>query len=215
MSHDPNETKETSRIELFSDGVFAIAITLLILDLKIPKLDEGADGRALASALLRQWPSYMAFVFSFLTILIMWINHHRLFQTLRGSDGLLMAANSLLLLFVTAVPFPTAVLAEYFTRSGAAVATAIYAGFYVLVNLAFFNLLWLTASYKRRLLLSDVPNELVYAVRWRLLVGLPAYAGATVLAFLSPVLSLVLCLALWIHWANLDRHPVCSHVATS
>ena len=70
-------SNETARLEAFSDGVFAIAITLLVLDLKVPR--EITDGRTLAQVLVAQWPAYLAFVTSFMTILVMWVNHHRIF----------------------------------------------------------------------------------------------------------------------------------------
>jgi len=105
--------KETARIEAFSDGVFAIAITLLILEIKIPGVGTGD----LSRQLLRQWPSYIAFVISFAFIGIMWINHHRLFTHIKRSNNALLFLNLLLLLGVCAVPFPTAVLAQHFGQS--------------------------------------------------------------------------------------------------
>ena len=117
---EPNEfvtqqEKETGRIEAFSDGVFAIAITLLILEIKVPNAhDLGAGG--LGAALLRLWPSYLAFVTSFATILVMWVNHHKLFRHIRRSDDAFLFLNGLLLLFVTSVPFPTSLVAEYLQR---------------------------------------------------------------------------------------------------
>ena len=95
---------ETARIEAFSDGVFAIAITLLVLDLKVPR--GLAEGRTLADALLAQWPAYLAFASSFMTILIMWVNHHRIFTLVGRSDERLIFYNGLLLMGVTVVPFP-------------------------------------------------------------------------------------------------------------
>ncbi len=100
---------ETSRIEAFSDGMFAIAITLLILEVKVP----GPAAGHLAAALLKQWPSYLAFLLSFLYIGVMWMNHHRMFTHIRRSNDTLLVLNLLLLLGVTAVPFPTAVLAAH------------------------------------------------------------------------------------------------------
>jgi len=197
-----SEAKETNRIEAFSDGVFAI--TLLALELKTPKHGEIGAGSELAGLLVRQWPSYMAFLFSFLTILVRWVNHHRMFRMLRKSDGWLMGANGLVLLLVTAVPLPTAVLAEHYLETGAAVAMAFYAWFYVMVNVAF-NLLWFVAAYRRRLLRADVPDALVRAVRLRLLIGFPVYVAAVGPAFVSPAASLVICLLSWVHWVTLDR----------
>jgi len=100
----------TSRLEAFSDGVFAIAITLLILEIKVPP--PGAAGE-LGPALARLWPSYLALVTSFANVGVMWINHHRLFGLIERTDEGLLGLNLLLLLGVTLVPFPTALLAEH------------------------------------------------------------------------------------------------------
>jgi uncharacterized membrane protein len=100
-------------LKAFSDGVFAIAITLLILEIKIPSAGSGD----LSRQLIRQWPSYFAFVVSFAFIGIMWINRHRLFTNIKRSNNALLFLNLLLLLGVTMVPFPTAVLAQHLGQS--------------------------------------------------------------------------------------------------
>ena len=96
--------KETGRVEAFSDGVFAIAITLLVLEFKVPHLPEGATGRDLFHALLKLWPSLIAFLGSFIAILIMWINHHGLFRLIHKIDPPFLFANGFMLLMVTFVP---------------------------------------------------------------------------------------------------------------
>ncbi|MBX9623325.1 MAG: DUF1211 domain-containing protein [Gemmataceae bacterium] len=201
------ELKETTRLEFFSDGVFAIAITLLGIELKVPPLPPEAGGRDLAAALLARWPGYMAFVLSFLTILVMWVNHHRMFRHVRGGDGYLMLTNGLLLMLVTAVPLPTAILAEHFLHPSAGAACAAYAGFYVLVNAAF-NLVWWSIAYRRRLLAPDVPDAVVRAIGRRLAVGLPAYLVVAGVAFMNAWLGLALCALLWVHWTQLDATSV-------
>ncbi len=133
--------KETGRLEAFSDGVFAVAITLLVLNLVVPDLPSRSETPAvLTAALGREWPSYLAFVTSFGTILIMWVNHHALFKLVRRSDTLFMFANGFLLLLVTAVPFATALVARYLVTPAAPTACAVYAGGFAVVNIAF-NLL--------------------------------------------------------------------------
>jgi uncharacterized membrane protein len=129
---------ETSRVEAFSDGVFAIAITLLILDVRVPNGPAGS----LASALIRQWPTYVSFLISFAFIGIMWVNHHRLFNHIRRCDNSLLFFNLLLLLGVTVVPFPTALLANrYFIPADRTVAAAVFNGTYFVIAI-FFNVLW-------------------------------------------------------------------------
>src|SRR5205823_8450239 len=100
----------TARVEAFSDGVFAIAITLLILEIRVPPAG-GAGG--LWAGLLALWPSYVAFLVSFFVVLVMWVNHHELMRLVRVVTYPLLFANGLLLLTVTFVPFPTAVLAQH------------------------------------------------------------------------------------------------------
>ena len=111
--------RETARVEAFSDGIFGIAMTLLILEFQVPHVPHGdVDGRrALLHALLGLWPSGVAFVLSFGTVLIMWVNHHGLFKHAHHADNRLFFANGFLLLIVTFLPFPTAVLRTRLNRS--------------------------------------------------------------------------------------------------
>src|SRR6266536_5037577 len=104
-------TESPTRVEAFSDGVFAIAITLLILEIRVPHVDHG-----LWAGLVALWPSYVAFLMSFAVILIMWVNHHELLRMVGGVTYPFLFTNGLLLLTVTFVPFPTAVLAAYWAR---------------------------------------------------------------------------------------------------
>ncbi len=104
--------RETQRLEAFSDGVFAIAITLLILEIKVPHLEEG---ESLANALLHLWPSYGAYAFSFWVIGIFWVNHHSFFKLFRRVNHGFLLLNVLFLALISFIPFPTSVLAEYVT----------------------------------------------------------------------------------------------------
>jgi uncharacterized membrane protein len=135
----------TSRLEAFSDGVFAIAATLLVLELHVPETNHG-----LAEALRSQWPAYVAYVTSFLTIGIMWVNHHELFRHVQEVDRTFLFENLLLLMVVSITPFPTAVLGRYVTADEEAhVAAALYGLVMLLMGLAF-TLLWLRATRQRR-----------------------------------------------------------------
>ncbi len=200
----PGEEKETGRIEAFSDGVFAIAITLLVLELKVPHLPDGAPGGALAAALARQWPSYVALVTSFFTILVMWANHHRIFNLVRKVDAPFLYSNGLLLLVVTVVPFPTALLAEYFEKPGARVAAAVYAGTYVLTGIAFL-LLWRSAIAGRRLLKPGVSEEQIEEITRRYWLGVPGYVAAALGALISVHVTVTICVALLVVWVGVSR----------
>ena len=193
------ETKETGRIEAFSDGVFAIAVTLLVLELKVPQLAEDAGSDELWLALLSRWPSYAAYLVSFMTILIVWVNHHRLFTIIERSDSRFLFVNGLLLLVVTTIPFPTALLAEYFEKPSASVACAIYSGMFVLLALAF-NAFW-RCAYRDHLLAPTVTSAQIAAISRSLVSGPITYFVAFVLSFVNVYASFGLCILLAIYWA--------------
>ncbi len=132
--------KETGRLEAFSDGVFAIAITLLILEIRVPKLDHATDA-ALAAGLRALWPSFASYFVSFFVVLLMWMNHHELLRLVRGLDNPLMLCNGLVLLLVTFVPFPTAILAQYLGTPATNMAAGFYCGTFVAIGLAYNALL--------------------------------------------------------------------------
>ena len=140
MSEQNGAPNETARIEAFSDGVFAIAITLLILEIRVPP--QAAHG-GLRAALVALWPSYLAFLASFMTIGVMWLNHHRLFTLINKKDDGLIAFNLLLLLGVTWLPFPTALLAEHLLGAHAdqQIAALVYAGSFLALAIVF-NVMW-------------------------------------------------------------------------
>jgi uncharacterized membrane protein len=188
---------ETGRIEAFSDGVFAIAVTLLVLDLKVP---HELDGRTLGSALRAQWPTYLAFVTSFATILIMWINHHRIFTLVGRSDDRLLFYNGLLLLGVTIVPFPTALVAEYVRRDGQRTAAAVYNGTFIYIAICF-NLLWRTVAVKDRLLHPNASRVAVQRIFDAYRFGPLWYVIALVLGAVSVTASIALNLGLAVFFA--------------
>jgi uncharacterized membrane protein len=192
--------KETGRLESFSDGVFAVAITLLVLDVVVPDLPGTPTAAALVRALAKEWTSYLAFVTSFGTILIMWVNHHAMIKLVRLADTLFMFANGFLLLLVTAVPFATALVARYLGTPAAPTACAVYAGGFAVGNVAY-NLLWRSIAHERRLLHPHVPQVRVDALTRSFVAGFPAYLTATALAFWNAYASIAVCFCLWILWA--------------
>ena len=207
--------KETGRLEAFSDGVFAVAITLLVFDvIKVPQPHAGQTYQTyvageLAHDLLVQWPSYMTFVVSFATILIMWVNHHNMFKVIHKSSPLFMFANGFLLLLVTVVPFPTALVSAYLLEPAAGVACLIYSGLFVVICLAY-NLLWWSAAYGHRLLKPTMTSAQVKSMSGKYLLGIPGYLLASLLALQFPFVSIGICGLLWIFWAftSFERQPV-------
>jgi uncharacterized membrane protein len=144
--------RDTARLEAFSDGVFAIAITLLVLNIRVPLASELKDS-TLLGALRQQWPAYLAYVVSFVTILLMWVGHHNMFTFIRRIDHTFLLLNGLLLMGVAIVPFPTGLLAEYLPgasyanqQTAAAVAGLTYAFIAVM-----YDVLYLYAATGQRL----------------------------------------------------------------
>jgi len=182
------EPRETARLEAFSDGVIAIAATLLIIGIAVPRL---AVGQTLPDALLRQWPSYLAYLISFTTILIMWLNHHTLFKIIRRVDHSLIILNGLLLMMITFVNFPTAVLAEYIETPSREVAALFYSGTFTVTAIAF-NALWRYASHDHRLLDRSVDPAYVQGITRQYFFGPTLYFVAFLAAFVSAWLSLAI-----------------------
>jgi uncharacterized membrane protein len=195
----PEGEKETARLEAFSDGVFAIAMTLLVLDLKVPTGPVGSG--TLLRDLGRQWPAYAALMTSFATVGIMWINHHRLFTLIRRVDHGLLIFNTLLLFGITVVPFPTAVLAAHHWAKTAAM---VYSGTFVVLALLF-NLLWHHARRNNRLLRPDVDAAAVREIDRRYASGPILYLACFGLAFVSAAASVVGNLSLAIFFALPER----------
>jgi uncharacterized membrane protein len=170
-----------ARLEAFSDGVFAIAVTLLVLEIKVPEVDSG---HSLARGLLDLWPSYAGFSVSFITIGIIWVNHHAVFATVHSVDRPLLFKNLLLLLTVSFIPFPTAVMAEYLRAdNGENLAVAFYAGSFFVMGIAF-RQIW--------------PHA---ARNWASRVGPALYLAAAAVAFLNAYLSLAICAGLALYYA--------------
>ena len=171
--------RDVTRLEAFSDGVFAIAITLLVLDLKVPR-DLPAE-TSLASALMRQWPAYLAFLGSFATIGVMSINHHQVFTHIRQVDQALLLANLLLLLGVSVVPFSTALLAAQYDQTTAGV---VYSGIFVLISLSF-TWLWRYARTREHLLREGVDRTAVAAINRQFAFGPFPYLACFGIAFFN------------------------------
>lgn len=181
---------DTNRLEAFSDGVFAIAITLLVLEIQV------RPGEPLGLGLLHLWPSYLAYAISFIVIGAIWINHHAMFDWIVRTDHKLLLLNTLHLMFIAFLPFPTAVLAEAFhARSGQDVATAFYAGTLTIIGTLVTAMWWYAASHSS--LLNDaISPERARAIGKRFLIGPTGYGLATVLAFVNPWLSIGLFIVL-------------------
>ena len=201
---DTQGEKETGRLEAFSDGVFAIAITLLVLELKVPTIPpSGVTPALLGKALLQLWPSYLALVTSFFTILIMWMHHHAIIRNVHRTDSRLHFSNGCLLLLITFVPYPTSVLAAYLQTPAAKMAAAFYAGTFVLVAISFS--IFIYGAFRPHLLSKNASAKFIEATHRSYRMGPPLYLLATLAAFVDARLSLGICTMLCIYWAAVIR----------
>ena len=194
------ESNQTVRVEAFSDGVFGIAMTLLVIEIKVPT-HELVAVQGLGHSLLALWPSYLAFLTSFATILVIWVHHHWVLAMITKNDHAFLYWNGLLLLFVTFVPFPTALLAEYLLDPQARAAANLYTGTFLAISLAF-DALWRHAS--TRLLSPHATGEKrgeAAQVTRQYRFGPPLYLMAFGASFLSEGWSVALCLLLALFFA--------------
>jgi uncharacterized membrane protein len=177
----------TGRVETFADGVLAIAATLLILnvDSQIRETDH------LARELLQIWPSYVAYAVSFLTIGIIWANHHTFMHQIERADRTFLLLTVLFLLCISFIPFPTRLVAEHIRDDGARAATVLY-GITLTLTAVMFNAVWLYASVRRRLLKEDADPKVVAGItrsyRW----GPVSYLVVTIVALIHPILGVAL-----------------------
>lgn len=177
---------DTARLEAFSDGVFAIAITLLVLEIKVPEAGNLTQG------LLHLWPSYLAYAVSFIVIGAIWMNHHAMFEQIVGVDHRLLLLNTSHLLFIAFLPFPTAVLAHAFQIGvGESTATAFYGGTLTVIGILVTSM-WFYATHHRSLLRRDLSPEAARRIGRMYLIGPTGYALATLTAFLDPWISIAL-----------------------
>jgi uncharacterized membrane protein len=186
---EDDETAEEGigRILALSDGVFAIAITLLILEIAVPATTSDAH---LSKALLGLWPRYLAYILSFVVIARFWTAHRLAFRLIARDDGVLVWLNMLLLMFVAFLPFPTAVLGAH---AGSPAAAVLYASAVCLTSAAS-AAYWWYASGRGRLLRPDVARAQIRAIRARGLAGPVVFALTVPIAAFAPYAAE----ALWI-----------------
>jgi uncharacterized membrane protein len=202
----PPSMMSSHRLEAFSDGVFAIAITLLVLDLAVP-LREATPRGKLAGALTDQWPSYFAYLVSFMIIGIIWVNHHTMFDKVRRVDRAVLFANLALLLIVSVIPFPTHLMAEYLTAGADShIAAAIYSATMLAMGLAFGGL-WICVTRNDRLLHEHIDSANSRAALRRFGLGNIFYLATIGVSFVSAIATLTLHAALAIYYC-FDQLPL-------
>ena len=193
---------ERGRLEAFSDGVFAIAVTLLILEVKV-----GDEGGSLAQRLRHAWPTYVAYLISFAVIGIMWINHHNMLQAVHSVDHTILVANLAMLLVISFIPFPTKIVGEHISQGtfdDKRTSVLLFGGTMVAASLVF-PWLWWALTRRPELRQPQVTEAMVRAGMRRNLLGLPTYSTATLVAVWFPVVSLAVFGALAVFYLLPDR----------
>jgi uncharacterized membrane protein len=185
-----------SRLETFSDGVFAIAITLLVLTIAQP-----GNYHRLTHQLEQKWPSLAAYVVSFVVIGIMWLNHHTIFEHLQRVDRKFFYFNLALLMTIAFLPYPTGVLGQALGKGQGATTAAAFYSITMVVNACCWAGLWLYASSGRRLLTTDFPEDQRARLSVLFTAGGAVYAIAVGIAFLSPYACLAFNAALAVYYA--------------
>lgn len=199
------QENETLRMETFSDGVFAIDITLLTFQLKAPSLKAATSSHNLALALLQQWPNYVAYLISFTTIFIIWLNHHRMYNVILRSDSRFMFYNGLLLMLVTIVPFTTSLLADYINTPAHQLSAALYMLLFAGIS-GTLLLMWNHATDNFRLLKRPAANVRSQTVRTSLIISTVIYSVVAGLSFLVPLLSILVSLMMVVYLSRLKYH---------
>jgi uncharacterized membrane protein len=198
ISAEAQHQKETIRIETFSDGVFCIAITLLSIEIGV-EVKGNDTNKGLMHLLLDKWPICLAYVISFINVLLAWIGHHGLFKHLRSTSNSIMITNGLLLMLVALVPFPTKTLGLFLQTDALKTAVVFYTGYFVLISLAF-RLLWWAACRNPELLVQGITPAQIAQTNKNENMGLVCNGIIMAVAFVSPVTSLVLSFVMWVYW---------------
>jgi uncharacterized membrane protein len=182
-----------NRLESFSDGVLAVAITLLVLDIRVP---DPATTSHLGRALAHQWPVYLAYVTSFITIGIIWINHHAMVRRLRQVDHTILVLNLFLLMSIGVLPFATSLMSAYLKQGhGEHLAAAIYSGAFLVMSILFVTLNRHILFPKSHLLEPPLSEERRRRIIQRGATGVVPYVLATALAVVSPYVTIAICTA--------------------
>jgi len=191
--HDAENSMQ--RVEAFSDGVFAIAITLLVIEIKVPSHSE-LEHASLTQLLLKSWPKYAAYVFSFFTIGIFWANHHHWLKLFRKSDHVFILLNVFFLMCISFLPFPTAVLGDYITNPEQKQTAVTFYTIGIFLPAIGWLIMWLYASHKKRLLNERLSPAYVRYLTRLYLISNSAYFGAIIISLINPNAAIIVTIIL-------------------
>jgi TMEM175 potassium channel family protein len=191
-----------NRVEALSDGIFAIAMTILVLEVHVPELASSAD---LGAALARLWPKLASYVLSFLLLGTLWVGHHFQFHYIRRTDRTLLWLNIGFLMCISFLPFCTSVVGSYPQEP---LGIRIYGGTLMLAGILLYAH-WAYATRRRRLCHASLEESVVRSIKNRIAVGLCVYAAAIGASFLSTTMSLLIFAAMPLAYlmpTHVDRH---------
>jgi uncharacterized membrane protein len=204
--------KDTSRIEAFSDGIFAVATTLLALEIGVDIKDmqahhslESTTNSELLQALKAEWPKYFAYFNSFASVLLMWMSHHQIFKLIRTTSNRLILVNGLLLLIIALVPFPTKTLGEFIGTGAQKMAIIFYTGYSVIVASVYVLFIHTVNSRNASLFLPNISPKTISGIIKDLHNGLFFNIIIFIIAFFAPVIALILNFCMWVFWAVATR----------
>lgn len=200
--------KETSRTEAFSDGIFAVAITLLSIEIGVDIKDieahhplQATTNKELLQQLTMLWPKLFSYFNSFASVLLMWITHHQIFKQLRSINNKLLISNGLLLLVIALVPFPTKTMGDFLLSDARQTAILFYTGYAVLLSLGFVLFITIAKSHNGKLLQHPAALKKTTYLSKQLWVGLYVNTAIFGISFFAPVAGLVLTFCMWFFWA--------------
>jgi len=191
--------RKTARLEAFSDGIFSVAITLLAIEIGISEYN-GATNLNLWHKILEKWPAYFTYFNSFATVLLIWIGHHKIINQIRAASQWVLLLNGMVLLFVVLFPFPTKTVGAFIGTNAVNTAVAFYAGYTGLIVLSML-LLNVGIVSNPKLLVSERSLPWLRKMIKGQLIGVTVYGIATLIAFYSPTVALLMTFAMWVFWA--------------
>ena len=200
--------KENERLEFFSDAVFAIAITLLVLEIKVPPMHGAKNASTnLGAELLHLYPSYFGYVFSFLMIGIYWVNHHQIFKLFRRSNHIFLLLNIFFLMCIAFLPFPTAVLAEYLMDTQYRQTAITFYAFGLFLPALAWLLTWLYASGNRRLVDENLAGEFIRRQTLKFSATVALYMSAVLLSLWNGTAALIFSVGLTLLYLIPPKKP--------
>ncbi|MGH9710745.1 MAG: TMEM175 family protein [Candidatus Acidiferrales bacterium] len=194
-----------ARIEALTDGVFAVAMTLLVFEIKVPGIAQNSGPRDLAHHLFALWPNFVSYAISFFVLGIYWVGHHGLYHYIRRTDRPFLWLNLLFLFFVTLIPFSAGLIGQ---DPGEPVAAAFYGANLIAVGMALYAV-WAYATWRTRLVDADISSALVRGASRRILVAPMSFIAAIALGFIDTRASLLIYAVVALYYiapTNLDRH---------